>query len=93
MIESMSTVLRRALLATFAFFILCGFSLGMWIVHIPTIEHGVGVNHAVLGWFLFLLGAGAFAGMQVIGPLNDRFGAASTVVSAPGRRYRQAGFA
>ena len=79
MFGSMTTVLRRARLATFAFFILCGFNLGMWIVHIPTIEHRVGVSHAVLGWLLLLLGAGAFAGMQVIGPLNDRFGARRVV--------------
>jgi MFS family permease len=75
----MSTVLRRARLATFAFFIICGFSLGMWIVHIPSIEHRVGVSHAVLGGLLLVLGAGAFAGMQVIGPLNDRFGARRVV--------------
>ncbi len=71
--------LARARLATFTFFTLCGFDLGMWIVHIPTVEHRVGVSHAVLGWLLLLLGGGAFAGMQVIGPLADRFGARKVV--------------
>ncbi|WP_234430733.1 MFS transporter [Streptomyces sp. NRRL F-4489] len=49
--------------------------MGMWIVHIPGVEHRVGIGHAVLGWLLLLLGAGAFAGMQLVGPLTDRFGA------------------
>ncbi len=75
MFENMVENPRAARLSTFAFFTLCGFELGMWIVHIPTIEHRVGVSHAVLGWLLLLLGGGAFAGMQVVGKLTDRFGA------------------
>jgi MFS family permease len=75
MIES----LRAARVSTFAFFTLCGFELGMWIVHIPAVEHRVGVTHAVLGWLLLLLGTGALAGMQVIGRLTDRFGARTVV--------------
>ncbi|WP_242641214.1 MFS transporter, partial [Streptomyces kasugaensis] len=51
-----------------------GFVMGMWIVHIPAIEHRTGVTHAVLGWLLLFLGGGAFAGMQLCGPLTDRFG-------------------
>jgi MFS family permease len=39
----------------------------------------VGVGHAVLGWLLLLLGGGAFAGMQIVGPLTDRFGARAVV--------------
>ncbi|MET7367381.1 MFS transporter [Streptomyces sp. NPDC005566] len=75
----MERLLRVGRLATFVYFTLCGFILGMWIVHIPTIEHRVGISHAVLGWLLLLLGGGAFAGMQLIGPLSDRFGARKTV--------------
>ncbi|MDQ0793221.1 MFS transporter [Streptomyces sp. B1I3] len=71
--------LRVGRLATFVYFALCGFVLGMWIVHIPTIEQRVGISHAVLGWLLLLLGGGAFAGMQLIGPLSDRFGARKVV--------------
>lgn len=75
----MERLLRIGRLATFVYFTLCGFILGMWIVHIPTIEHRVGISHAVLGWLLLLLGGGAFAGMQLIGPLSDRFGARKVV--------------
>ncbi|MEV6427762.1 MFS transporter [Nocardia sp. NPDC051463] len=62
-------------MATFVYFALNGFIIGMWVVHIPAIEHRVGITHAALGWLLLLLGAGACAGMQVAGPLADRFGA------------------
>ncbi|MEU3791102.1 MFS transporter [Streptomyces fructofermentans] len=71
--------LRAGRLATFAYFTLNGFLLGMWIVHIPDIEHRVGIGHATLGWLLLLLGAGAFTGMQAVGPLTDRFGARTVV--------------
>lgn len=71
--------LRAGRVATFAFFALNGFVLGMWIVHIPAIEHRAGISHAVLGWLLLLLGGGAFAGMQLAGPLTDRIGARTVV--------------
>ncbi|MBM7169517.1 MFS transporter [Streptomyces sp. G44] len=71
----MERTLRAGRLATFAYFALNGFLLGMWIVHIPAVEDRAGISHAVLGWLLLLLGAGAFAGMQVVGPLTDRLGA------------------
>ncbi|MFC6885935.1 MFS transporter [Actinomadura yumaensis] len=71
--------LRAGRLATFAYFVLNGYLMGMWIVHIPSVEHRVGVGHAVFGWLLLLLGAGAFAGMQAVGPLTDRFGARAVV--------------
>ncbi|HXA60260.1 MAG TPA: MFS transporter [Streptosporangiaceae bacterium] len=75
----MERSLRAGRLATFAYFILNGFILGMWIVHIPSVEQHTGISHAVLGWLLLLLGAGAFAGMQLVGPLTDRFGARRVV--------------
>ncbi|MFD8418847.1 MFS transporter [Streptomyces sp. NPDC059466] len=75
----MNKTLRAGRLATFAFFAVVGFDMGMWIVHIPAIEQRVGISHAVLGWLLLLLGAGAFTGMQLIGPLTDRFGARTVV--------------
>ncbi|MGW2412220.1 MFS transporter [Streptomyces tubercidicus] len=75
----MERSLRVGRLATFAYFVLNGFLMGMWIVHIPGIEHRVGIGHAVLGWLLLLLGAGAFAGMQIVGPLTDRFGTRTVV--------------
>ncbi|MEU9118804.1 MFS transporter [Streptomyces sp. NPDC048506] len=70
----MPTSLRVGRWATFVFFGLNGFVMGMWVVHIPVIESRVGIGHAVLGWLLLLLGAGAFAGMRLAGPLADRFG-------------------
>ncbi|WP_330318611.1 MFS transporter [Streptomyces platensis] len=75
----MERSLRLGRLATFVYFVLNGFLMGMWIVHIPDIEHRVGISHAVLGWLLLLLGAGAFAGMQLVGPLTDRFGPRTVV--------------
>ncbi|MGW6833641.1 MFS transporter [Streptomyces sp. NPDC054949] len=75
----MSRSLRAARLATFAFFALNGFLMGMWIVHIPAVEHRTGISHAVLGSLLLLLGAGAFLGMQIAGPLTDRIGSRRTV--------------
>ncbi|QFU86813.1 MFS transporter [Amycolatopsis sp. YIM 10] len=75
----MTQDLRAARLATFAYFSLNGFLLGMWVVHIPVIEDRAGISHAALGWLLLLLGAGAFAGMQAVGPLTDRFGARTVV--------------
>ncbi|MBT2489529.1 MFS transporter [Streptomyces sp. ISL-96] len=71
----MEKTLRAGRLATFAYFALNGFLMGMWIIHIPAIEHRAGTSHAVLGWLLLLLGAGAFAGMRIVGPLADRSGA------------------
>jgi MFS family permease len=71
--------LRSARIATFIFFILCGTLMGTWVVHIPAIETQVGISHATLGGLLVLLGVGAFAGMQVAGPLTDRLGARAVV--------------
>ncbi|MGW0079761.1 MFS transporter [Streptomyces cellulosae] len=62
-------------MATYVYFILCGTLMGAWVVHIPAAEERVGISHATLGGLLVLLGLGAFAGMQVAGPLADRLGA------------------
>ncbi|MEU9715834.1 MFS transporter [Streptomyces sp. NPDC047976] len=74
-----SARLRNGRRATFAYFALNGFLMGMWIVHIPVVRQHTGADHALLGWLLLLLGAGAFAGMRLAGPLTDRFGAQVTV--------------
>ncbi len=79
MFMCMDRSLRAARSATFAYFALNGFLMGMWIVHIPAVEQRAGTSHAVLGWLLLLLGAGAFAGMQIVGPLTDRIGARTVV--------------
>ncbi|MFE0477839.1 MFS transporter [Streptomyces sp. NPDC058947] len=75
----MERALRVARVATFVYFVLNGTLLGMWVVQIPAIEERVGISHAALGGFLVLLGAGAFAGMQVGGRLSDRLGTRTVV--------------
>ncbi|WP_037868749.1 MFS transporter, partial [Streptomyces sp. SPB074] len=75
----MNKALRAARRATFAVFLLNGFVMGMWVVHIPAVEDRAGIGHALLGWLLLLLGGGAFLGMRAAGPLSDRFGPRRTV--------------
>ncbi|GAA3439790.1 MFS transporter [Kutzneria kofuensis] len=65
---------RAARFATFLIFGLNGFGLGMWLVHLPNVEHDIGVPHSVLGLLLLVLGGSALVGMQVVGPLVDRIG-------------------
>ncbi|MDX3383857.1 MFS transporter [Streptomyces niveiscabiei] len=79
----MERSLRAARVATYVYFVLCGTLMGTWVVHIPAVEERVGISHAALGGLLVVLGAGAFAGMQVAGPLTDRLGT-RTVVPAGG---------
>ena len=78
----MERSVRSARIATFTYFILCGTLMGTWVVHIPAIEHQVGISHATLGGLLVLLGLGAFAGMQVSGRLADRLGPRVVVPTA-----------
>ncbi|MET8997296.1 MFS transporter [Amycolatopsis sp. NPDC004169] len=65
---------RAARFATFMFFGLNGFAMGMWVVHIPNVERATGISHSTLGALLLVLGGAAFVGMQVAGPLVDRLG-------------------
>ncbi|WP_407984085.1 MFS transporter [Prescottella defluvii] len=46
----------------------------MWVVHIPAIKTRTDIAHSTLGSLLLLLAVGAIAGMQLSGPLADRFG-------------------
>ncbi len=66
--------LKAARVATFTYFVLNGFLLGLWLVHIPTIEQRTGIDHAELGRLLLLLGLGAFVGMRIGGKVADRMG-------------------
>lgn len=74
-VRGMERSLRAARAATYVYFVLCGTLMGAWVVQIPAVEERVGISHATLGGLLVLLGLGAFAGMQMAGPLTDRFGA------------------
>jgi MFS family permease len=73
---------RAARVATWTYFGLNGFSVGMWVVHIPNIEHATGISHSTLGLLLLVLGGAAFIGMQVAGPLADRVGQRRLVPAA-----------
>nr|WP_202886493.1 MFS transporter [Kribbella sandramycini] len=73
---------RAARVATWLYFGLNGFAVGMWVVHIPSIEHATGITHSTLGLLLLVLGGAAFIGMQVAGPLVDRIGQRRLVPAA-----------
>ena len=73
---------RAARVATWLYFGLNGFAVGMWVVHIPNIEHATGITHSKLGLLLLVLGGAAFTGMQVAGPLVDRLGQRRLVPAA-----------
>ncbi|SER76488.1 MFS transporter [Lentzea albida] len=68
------SALKAARAATFTYFALNGFLLGLWLVHIPTVEDRTGISHAELGRLLLLLGLGAFLGMRAGGKVTDRIG-------------------
>jgi len=73
---------RAARVATWMYFGLNGFAVGMWVVHIPNVEHATGISHSTLGLLLLVLGGAAFIGMQVAGPLADRVGQRRLVPAA-----------
>ncbi|MFI5713206.1 MFS transporter [Kribbella sp. NPDC051620] len=73
---------RAARVATWIYFGLNGFSVGMWVVHIPNVERATGISHSTLGLLLLVLGGAAFIGMQVAGPLADRLGQRRLVPAA-----------
>ncbi|NKS54328.1 MFS transporter [Rhodococcus hoagii] len=66
--------LTAARVAIFGVFGINGFLLAMWVVHIPAIEDRTNIAHSTLGSLLLLLALGAIAGMQLAGPLADRYG-------------------
>ena len=74
--------LRAARVAVFAVFGLNGFMLAMWVVHIPAFTDRTCVSNAALGGLILVLAAGALVGMQVAGPLADRFGSRAITTAA-----------
>lgn len=82
MSSTASPALIRARAGIFGIFGINGFLLAMWVVHIPSIEHRVGISHSTLGSLLLLLAVGAIAGMQLSGPLADRYGSRRMVILA-----------
>jgi MFS family permease len=73
---------RAARVATWVYFGLNGFAIGLWVVHLPNVEHATGISHSTLGLLLLVLGGAAFTGMQVAGPLVDRIGQRRLVPAA-----------
>ena len=80
--ELQSAPPRAARVATWLYFGLNGFAVGMWVVHIPSIEQKTGITHSTLGLLLLVLGGAAFIGMQVAGPLVDKLGQRRLVPAA-----------
>jgi predicted MFS family arabinose efflux permease len=66
--------LTRARYAVFAMFASFGVVLSTWAVHLPVLQHNVGLSNAMLGTVLLILGAGSLVGMQLSGALVDRVG-------------------
>ncbi|PTR22953.1 fucose permease [Rhodococcus sp. OK519] len=66
--------LQASRAAIFGVFGINGFLLAMWVVQIPAIKTRTDIAHSTLGSLLLLLAVGAIAGMQLSGPLSDRFG-------------------
>ncbi|MGZ5369063.1 MAG: MFS transporter [Aeromicrobium sp.] len=75
-------LITRARQATFAFFVLNGFTLGMWVVHIPAIRERTETSQADLGYLLLIMGAAALVGMQLAGRLIDHLGSRIVTGSA-----------
>ncbi|MGW0042488.1 MFS transporter [Rhodococcus sp. NPDC003348] len=74
--------LRRARAAVFGVFAVNGFLLAAWVVHIPAISERTAISHATLGWLLLVLAGGALIGMQIAGPLADRWGSRRMIAAA-----------
>ncbi len=69
-----------ARIATATFFIINGFTLGIWVIHIPAIITRTNIDKPTLGYLLLIFGGAALAGMQVGGRLVDRIGSRFAVV-------------
>ncbi|RIJ78721.1 MFS transporter [Nakamurella silvestris] len=73
--------LKSARVAVVSAFAIAGFVLATWVVNIPSVEARTGISHGTLGTLLLFIGLGAFIGMQVSGPLTDRFGGKSVTIA------------
>ncbi|WP_188491814.1 MFS transporter [Williamsia phyllosphaerae] len=58
-----------------------GLLASMWVSHIPVISDRTGVDHTTLGGLLLILGGSAFVGMQLCGPLIDRWGSRGLTIA------------
>jgi predicted MFS family arabinose efflux permease len=72
--------LTRDRVAAFAVFGSFGLVLGTWAAHLPAVKQAIGASSSTMGTILLVLGAGAFAGMQVSGHAVDRFGSGRVAI-------------
>ena len=68
---------RRAQVALWAYFAFGGGAYAFWAVHIPEYEERFHLPHSQMSLIMLLFGVGAFAAMQIVGPLIDRVGSRS----------------
>lgn len=80
--QTIDKPLRIARVSVFGIFGVNGFILALWVVHIPSILDRTGVSKASLGLLILLVAAGAIVGMQLAGPLADRFGSRPLVAGS-----------
>ncbi|WP_019933026.1 MFS transporter [Nocardia sp. BMG111209] len=80
--STLAPATRFARAAVFAVFGLNGFTLSMWVVHIPVITARAGVSHATLGMLILLMAGSGILGMQAAGPIADRAGSRTVVAVA-----------
>ncbi|WP_319943632.1 MFS transporter [Nocardia aurantia] len=80
--STLAPTTRFARAAVFTVFGLNGFTLSMWVVHIPVITTRTGVSHATLGMLILLMAGGGILGMQAAGPVADRVGSRAMVAAA-----------
>lgn len=78
----MSPTLLKARQATAANFVLFGFELGIWVVHIPEIRTRVGLTFHDLGMLLLLLGACSFVAMTMCSRVIDQVGSRAVLIVA-----------
>jgi MFS family permease len=74
--------LRRARLAVWYYFALCGAVMATWTARIPAVKGRVGLSDGTLAVGLLAVSAGAMVSMQLAGRLVDRFGSRRVVVPA-----------
>ncbi|MGJ0121653.1 MFS transporter [Williamsia sp. MIQD14] len=80
--DTVARTLRRRRIAVSAVFGINGLLASMWVSHIPVISDRTGVDHNTLGGLLLILGGAAFLGMQLCGPIVDRWGSRGLIVTA-----------
>ena len=68
--------LTRERFAVFAVFVAFGLVLGTWAAQLPAVKAAIGASTSGMGAILFILGLGAFLGMQASGYAIDRWGSA-----------------